>query len=184
MAKMCTVSRLERLHAPRGGGVWAASIRHLMWKPSATSSRKYSRKGFCRNPRGIYPTKTLGEFCGASFGGFFGAFFLGRNRTIKSTQKSTAKFESEFGSFAVKIHNARIWPWIFGQKLSHHAMPEVPLGRKLLHVKIVSIFVMQSIASCYIKYHAATNDCHFNLGGIKQAKVKVMSFAICRLGDL
>ena len=25
-------------------------------------------------------------------------------------QKSTAKFKSEFGSFAAKIHTARIWP--------------------------------------------------------------------------
>ena len=28
----------------------------------------------------------------------------------KSTPKSTAKFKSEFGSFAAKIHAARIWP--------------------------------------------------------------------------
>ena len=34
---------------------------------------------------------------------------FGRNRT-KSTPKSTAKFKSEFGSFAAKIHTARVWP--------------------------------------------------------------------------
>ena len=33
-----------------------------------------------------------------------------KNRTKKSTQKSTAKFKSEFGSFAAKAHTARIWP--------------------------------------------------------------------------
>ena len=33
-----------------------------------------SRKGFCRNPRGIFPNKVLGEFCGAFFGGLFGIF--------------------------------------------------------------------------------------------------------------
>ena len=38
----------------------------------------FSRKGFCRNPRGIFPNKVPGEFGGEFFGGFFGAFFLGR----------------------------------------------------------------------------------------------------------
>ena len=28
-----------------------------------------SRKGFCRNPRGIFPNKVPGEFCGGFFGG-------------------------------------------------------------------------------------------------------------------
>ena len=36
---------------------------------------KNSRKGFCRNPMGIFPNKVLGEFCGGFFGGiFFGIF--------------------------------------------------------------------------------------------------------------
>ena len=39
-----------------------------------------SRKGVCRNPRGIFLNKVPGEFCGGFFGGFFlGAFFLGKN---------------------------------------------------------------------------------------------------------
>ena len=33
-----------------------------------------------------------------------------KKRRKKSTRKSTAKFKSEFGSFAAKIHTARIWP--------------------------------------------------------------------------
>ena len=33
----------------------------------------FSRKGFCRNPRGILPNKVPGEFCG----GFFWSIFLG-----------------------------------------------------------------------------------------------------------
>ena len=70
----------------------------------------FSREGFCRNPRGIFPSKVLGEFCGGFFGGFFRAFSLEKDRRKKSTQKSTAKFKSEFGSLAAKIHTARIWP--------------------------------------------------------------------------
>ena len=62
-----------------------------------------SRTCFCRNPRGIFPNKVPGEFCGGFFCGFVLAFFLGKNRRKKSTQKSTAKFKSEFGSFAAKI---------------------------------------------------------------------------------
>ena len=45
---------------------------------SRAKAWKLSRKGFCRNPRGIFPNKVLGEFCGRFFGGFFRAFFLGR----------------------------------------------------------------------------------------------------------
>ena len=45
------------------------------------------------------------NFAGDFWGGFLQAFFLGKkNRRKKSTQKSTAKFKSEFGSFAAKIH--------------------------------------------------------------------------------
>ena len=48
---------------------------------------------------------------GESYGGFFGAFFLGKNRRKKSTKKIHGKVKSEFGSFAAKIHTARIRPW-------------------------------------------------------------------------
>ena len=67
------------------------------------------KKRLLQKSERIFPTKFLGEFCGGFFCGFFGAFFLGRNRRKKSTQKSMAKFKSEFGSFAAKIHTARIW---------------------------------------------------------------------------
>ena len=69
-----------------------------------------SRKGFCRNPRGIFPNKVPGEFCGGFFGGFFRAFSLENIGGKKSTKKSTAKLKSEFGSFAAKIRTARIRP--------------------------------------------------------------------------
>ena len=60
----------------------------------------FSRKGFCRNPRGFCPNKVLGEFCGGLFRGFFRAFFLGKTEGKNPPPKSTAKFKSEFGSFA------------------------------------------------------------------------------------
>ena len=72
------------------------------------------RKGFCRNPRGIFPTKFPGEFCGGFFGGFFRAFFLGKKEGKNPYPKSTAKFKSEFGSFAAKIHTARSGLEFFG----------------------------------------------------------------------
>ena len=41
----------------------------------------------------------------------FLGLFPWKNRRKKSTKKkSTAKFKSEFGSFAAKIHTAGIWP--------------------------------------------------------------------------
>ena len=39
---------------------------------------KGAHADFCRNPRGIFPNKFLGEFCRGFFGGFFRAFFLGK----------------------------------------------------------------------------------------------------------
>ena len=35
-----------------------------------------SRKGFCRNPRGIFPNKVPSEFCGDFLVDFFGPFSL------------------------------------------------------------------------------------------------------------
>ena len=52
-----------------------------------------SRKGFCRNPTGIFPNKVPGEFCGGFFGGFFRAFFLGKNRRNKTTPKIHGKIQ-------------------------------------------------------------------------------------------
>ena len=54
--------------------------------------------------------KVLGELFGGFLGGFFGPFFIGKNRRKKFHLKSTAKFTPELGSFAAKIHSARIWP--------------------------------------------------------------------------
>ena len=56
----------------------------------------FSRKGFCRNPTGIFPNRVQGEFCGFFFGDFFGLFPWNKKEE-KSTKKSTAKFKSEFG---------------------------------------------------------------------------------------
>ena len=41
----------------------------------------------------------------------FSGLFSWRNRRKKSTQKFTAIFKSEFGSFGAQIHTARIRPW-------------------------------------------------------------------------
>ena len=69
-------------------------------KPPRHAQRRtlnMSREGFCRNARGNYPTKILGEFCGRFLGGFLGAFFL---------EKKTGEI------FPRKIHGktqVRIW---------------------------------------------------------------------------
>ena len=44
-------------------------------------SNKLSREGFCRNPRGIFPTKFPGEFCC----GFFWAIFFGPFSSLEKT---------------------------------------------------------------------------------------------------
>ena len=54
---------------------------------------KVSRKAFCRNPRGIFPNKALGEFCGDFLVDFFGLFSLENRKN--STQKSTAKISNQ-----------------------------------------------------------------------------------------
>ena len=53
----------------------------LPLKRRAYAFAKVSRKGFCRNPRGIFPNKVPGEFRRGLFGGFFRAFFLGKQAT-------------------------------------------------------------------------------------------------------
>ena len=72
-----------------------------------------SREGFCRNPRGISRTKSQVNFVRDFLLWVFFGLFLGKNRRKESTQKSTAKFKSEFGSFAAKFHTARIRRWDF-----------------------------------------------------------------------
>ena len=59
----------------------------------------------------FFPTKSWVNFAGDSL---VEIFSWTKNRRKKSTKNSTAKFKSEFGSFAAKIHTARIWPWRFG----------------------------------------------------------------------
>ena len=72
------------------GGGWGC----IFWGPVNRLSRK------CRNPRGsFFCVRTQSE-----------VNFLEQKERKKSTPISTAKFKSEFGSFAAKIHTARIWP--------------------------------------------------------------------------
>ena len=69
---------LDKSHATEFATLLTA---YGFWK---ARDHKCSRKGFCRNPRGIFPNKVPSEFCGGFFGGFFLAFFLGKNRRKKS----------------------------------------------------------------------------------------------------
>ena len=63
--------------------------------------------------------KSEGNFfvCGGFFGGFFFGPFPWRKQE-KSTPKSTAKFKSEFGSFAAKIGALRKGPPFHGSRSS------------------------------------------------------------------
>ena len=70
------------------------------------AAEKNSGKGFCRNTRGISRVNFAGDF----LVDFLGLSSLEKTGGKKSAQKSTAKLKSEFGSFAAKIHTARIWP--------------------------------------------------------------------------
>ena len=53
---------------------------HADFRKEFHFSRRFSRKGTCTNPRGMFPTKTLGEFCRGFFCGFGGGglFSLGK----------------------------------------------------------------------------------------------------------
>ena len=70
----------------------------------------FSRKGRCRNPRGFIRKKSRVNLAGDLLVDFFGPFSLEKKQEKNSTQKSTAKFKSEFGSFVAEIHTARIRP--------------------------------------------------------------------------
>ena len=54
---------------------------------------------FCRNPRGIFSNKVLGEFCGGFFGGFFRAFFLGKKQDEKIHPKIHGKIQIRIWEF-------------------------------------------------------------------------------------
>ena len=60
-----------------------------------------SRKGLCRNPKGMFPNKLPGKVSGAFllwiFWGLFLLFFAEKTRSAKSTPKSTANFISALG---------------------------------------------------------------------------------------
>ena len=70
---------------------------------------RINENAFCRNPRGIFPSKFPGDFCGRFILWILGLFPFDRKEE-RSTQNSTAKLKSEFGSFAAKMHTAS-WPW-------------------------------------------------------------------------
>ena len=69
--------------------------------PSGSSRREiFSRKGFCRNPRGIFPTEFPGEFRRGFFGGFFRPVFPWK----KQDEKIHAKIH---GNFQIRIWEFR-----------------------------------------------------------------------------
>ena len=50
--------------------------------------RLFVRKSFCRHPRGVFPNRVLGEFCGRFFGGFFRALFPWKKLGGKNPRKN------------------------------------------------------------------------------------------------
>ena len=79
----------------------------------------FSREGFCRNPRGFFPND-----CRVNFAMDFWWIILGLLPWKKENPpKNTARFKSEFGSLAAKIHTARICPWLILEHfLFYHTM--------------------------------------------------------------
>ena len=80
--------------------------------PRNIPPKNFIKKRLLQKSEGNFSNKVPGEFSVFFWGGggFFRAFFLRKNRRKKSTKKSTAKLKSDFGSFAAKIHTARIRP--------------------------------------------------------------------------
>ena len=71
----------------------------------------FSRKGFCRSPRGIFPnTKSQMNSAGDFLVDFFGPFSLEEKKSKNPPKKSNAKFQIRIWEFAAKIYTARIWP--------------------------------------------------------------------------
>ena len=64
----------------------------FQWNDS-DSGPKVSRKGFCRNPRGIFPTEFPGEFCRGFFGGFFSGLFPWKKQEEKIHPKIHGNFQ-------------------------------------------------------------------------------------------
>ena len=67
--------------------------------PEQSKSRcQESRKGLCRNPRGIFLNKVPGEFCGGFFGELiFSGLFPWERRRKKSTKKSRQNSNRNLG---------------------------------------------------------------------------------------
>ena len=51
----------------------------------------------CLNPRGIYPNKFLGEFCGFFFGGFVGPFSLEKEEENSPQPPNLCRYACRFG---------------------------------------------------------------------------------------
>ena len=82
--------------------------KYVTWAKSVVVCLRLSRRGLCRNPRGLFRNEFPDEFGRGYWGGFWGAFLLGNIHP-----KIHCKFKSEFGSFAAKIHTTRICPSSF-----------------------------------------------------------------------
>ena len=108
-------------------GGFSPSENYRFW-PDLTHPRKHPeprkwgfQKGFLLK-KGLLQ-KSDGNFSGQMSGwilrGIFRCSFWGlfpwKKPWKKSTEKSTGKFKIEFGSFAAKIHTARICPWVFAK---------------------------------------------------------------------
>ena len=68
------------------------------------------KKRLLQKSEGTFPNDSRVNFARDLLVDFVGAFFLGKKQEERSTQNSITKFKSESGSFAAKIHTARIWP--------------------------------------------------------------------------
>ena len=98
------------------------------------AASKFVKKRLVQKSEGNFSEQSPGWILREIFRWIFLAFFLGKKKTGgKNPQtKSTAKFKSELGSFAAKIHTARIRPWNFAGKRfqqgisDSHSLLELP----------------------------------------------------------
>ena len=75
--------------------------------------RTFVKKRLLQKSEGNFSEQSPGWILRGIFWWIFSGLFPWTKQEKKSTKKSTAKFKSEFGSFAAKIHTARIRPWTF-----------------------------------------------------------------------
>ena len=93
-----------------------------------------SRKGFCRNPRGIFPTEFPGENCRGFFGGFFRAFFLGKTGR-KNPPKNPRQFSNQNLGVSGPKSTLQGSGLDIGRRLMHHqnvSLQNAPSKRTLL----------------------------------------------------